>query len=163
MRSFLRRVRATLGNAVLWGVAWFTGAFLAYGGLSMLGVLGYGLGMVAEAALNIGIIGGVAGLAFSGWIRLRYVDRELSDIRPWSFGLSGALASAFLVPTFVALGRILTGAPALDLTTLLVSGLVAAILGGGTATGSLAAAQMAAGELEPGPRDRVAQVTSGSG
>jgi hypothetical protein len=127
MRSFLRRIRATLGNGVLWGIAWFAGSFLAYGGLSLLGVLGYSLGTVAEAALNIGIIGGLAGLGLSAWIRVRYVERTLSEIRLRSFGVSGALASGILVPAIVVLGRFLTVAPPLDGMALLVSGAVAAV------------------------------------
>ena len=129
----------------------------------MLGVSGYGLGMIAQAALNIGIVGGVAGVAFSAWIRLRYVDADLAAIRLRSFGLSGALASGILVPTVVVIGRVLTGAAPLDAMTLFVSGAVAAILGGGTASGSLAAAQAASDQLESGAEGKASQVTAGNG
>jgi len=158
MKSILRRIRGAFGNAVVWGVAWFTGALAVYGGLSLFGVVGYGFGMVIEAAVNLGIIGAIAGVGFSGFIRWRYRAMSLTEIRPRAFALAGGLASGVLVPAFVVTGRFLTGAPALELGALAVSGLVAAVLGGGTAGASLLAAQSSAAELPAAIQARVPEL-----
>lgn len=152
MGSLFRRIRGSVGNAVVWGATWFAGAFVAYGGLSLFGVLGYGLGAVLEASLNLGIIGAAAGLGFSGFVRWRYLAKSLADLRLGSFAAAGALGAGIFVPVIVALGRVLTGAPALDVSTLASSGLVAALLGGSTAGISLAAAQSGQDQLGPSHR-----------
>lgn len=161
MKSILRRIRGTLGNALVWGAAWFTGGVLVYGGLSLLGVAGYGFGMVLEAALNLGIIGGVAGVGFSGFIRWRYRAMSIAEISPRAFAIAGGLASGVLIPGFVVVGRFLTGVPALELGALAISGLVAAVLGGGTAGATLAAAQSATAELPPAAKAGVAELGPG--
>ena len=164
MRQLLRRIRGTVGNAVAWGVGWFVSTFAAYGSLYLFGALPptYSWGLILEAALNFGIIGSVAGTAFSGFIRVKYFDRDLSALSVGRSGMAGAVVAGLFVPAFISLGRFLTGVPWLGLEPLILGGVLAAALGGATAAGSLRLAQGAAPELGSSDRhDLLESRTSG--
>ena len=150
MKSLLRRIRGALGTALTWGAGWFIGGAGLYGLFALLGVGPSGMEAVLQAAVNLGILGSVAGLGFASFVRLRYAGRGLTGISTRWFGLSGGAAAAGLVLGTVVVGRFLTGVPSLDWITLAVSGVVAAALGGATATASIVAAKSAAGALPEG-------------
>jgi hypothetical protein len=80
----LRRLRAALGNGLVWGATWFTTAFVAYGGLGLLGAfegLANPLWLVFGIAFNVGVTGLITGLAFSAYLRFGFLDRPLLGLR----------------------------------------------------------------------------------
>jgi hypothetical protein len=151
MLGILKRLRGALGTALTWGVGWFGATAVTFGGLLLAGVLSpeFTWGTVVETALNLGITGIVAGGAFSAVIRLRYHGRQLLDISLARFGVTGGVLAGLFVPAFIILGRLVTGAGALPIETLLLSGAWATVFGGLTAAGSLKLAQRASLELPP--------------
>jgi hypothetical protein len=151
MLGMLKRVRGALGNALLWGAGWLGVTAVTFGVLRVLGVLApeFSWGAVLETAVNFGIIGTVAGGAFSALIRLRYHGRDLLEISATRFGVSGGLLAGLFVPAFIILGRMATGVGFLPLDVLVQSGALAAVLGGLTAGGSLKLAQKASLALLP--------------
>ncbi|MEM7416481.1 MAG: hypothetical protein AAF389_13335 [Gemmatimonadota bacterium] len=161
MRSLLRQIRGALGTALTWGLGWFLGGLGLYGLFGVLGVGGTGVSAVLQAAVNLGIIGGIAGLGFAAFIRIRYAGRALTDISTGWFGIGGGVASAVLVLGTVAIGRLLTGASTLEPATIAASAGVAATLGAITAASSLAVAKAAAGQI--GSPDAAPTVDSHAG
>lgn len=89
--NIFRRLRGAFGNAMVWGVGWFTAALAVFATLRVAGIFpdtlswAEGLG----TAIRVGIIGGVAGGAFSSVIRLLYHGRRLSEISWVRFGIGG--------------------------------------------------------------------------
>ena len=89
-----RRLKAVIGNALVWGVAWFLAGFAIFttillirqpqtaGWLDVLGM-----------AIKFGVIGGVAGTAFSTFIAWRYRGRRLSEISWIKFGIGGGVVA----------------------------------------------------------------------
>lgn len=138
-----RRLRGALGNALVWGVGWFTAAFGMFAALRLFGILpaapfweAYG-----EEAIKFGVVGGMAGGAFSSFIRWRYHGRRLSNISWVRFGIGGGVVTGLFVPAFIVVMRLLSGDPFLPLEALLSNGLVGAVFGGVAAGGSLKVAQ----------------------
>ena len=113
----LRRLRAALGNGLVWGATWFTSAFVAYGGLGLLGAfegLANPLGLVFGIALNVGVTGLLTGLAFSAFLRFGFLDRPLLGLRARWMALGGAGVAAVTSVLFgVALRASLGGPPML--------------------------------------------------
>ena len=143
--NIFRRLRGALGNALVWGVGWFTAAFAVFAMLRVAGILpaafswAEGLG----TAIRFGIIGGIAGGAFSSVIRLLYHGRRLSEISWVRFGIGGGVVTGLFVPAFLLTMNWLSGGGLLSLETLLTNGLWAAVFGGAAAGGSLKLAQLA--------------------
>lgn len=146
MNSFFKRIRGAIGTALTWGAGWFVGGLGMYGLFGLMGVGPAGVAAILQAALNLGILGGIVGLGSAGFIRLRYAGRSLQDISTLWFGLGGGVASSALIVATVVVGRFLTGAPVVSWTTIAASAGVAAVLGGLTAAASLTVAK-AGGEL----------------
>lgn len=93
MIKTFRRLRAALGNGLVWGGTWFTTAFVAYGGLGLLGAfegIANPLGLVFGIAFNVGVTGLLTGLAFSAYLRFGYQDRPLLGLRTRWIALGGA-------------------------------------------------------------------------
>ena len=125
MIKTLRRLRAALGNGLVWGVTWFTTAFVAYGGLGLLGAfegLANPLGLVLGIALNVGLTGLVTGLAFSAYLRFGFLGRPLLGLRTRWMALGGAAVAATTSALFgialraalggpIMLGEMLAGLP----------------------------------------------------
>lgn len=133
----------------MWGAAWFGGTLVALSAAQFLGVLppAYSWNPILEVATNLGIFGSVAGGAFSGFIRWRYRGRSILEISSARFGVGGAAVAGSFIPLFITVGRLATGAPWLGVEALAVSGLLAAVLGGLTAGGSLVLAQRGVEEI----------------
>lgn len=73
MKNVLRRLRGAIGNAVVWGVTWFAGAFTAFGAMELIWGLDAPIApwrLILAIATNVGITGVVTGFAFSGYLRL---------------------------------------------------------------------------------------------
>ena len=87
--STVRRLRGAFGNALVWGAGWFAAALAAFGALRVVGILTVPWADVLVTASKAGIIGSVAGGAFSSVIRLLYHGRRLSEISWVRFGIGG--------------------------------------------------------------------------
>ena len=157
MRNVLKRLRAALGNAVVWGLGWFGASAATFSFLHLTGLLtDFTWSAVLESATNFGIIGFVAGAAFAGFIRLAYHGRELLEVSRVRFALGGTMLPALLVPALIVVGRLLTSVAPLPLDMLATSGVWAGLFGGVTAAGSLELARHASRALPPGrSSDRV--------
>lgn len=91
-----RRLRAALGNGLVWGAAWFASSFVAYAGLGLLGAfegIANPLWVVLGIALNVGTTGLLTGLAFSAYLRFGFLDRPLLGLRVRWMALGGAGAA----------------------------------------------------------------------
>lgn len=97
MKSVLRRLRGAIGNAVVWGVTWFSGAFAVFGAMEVIVGLDAPIApwrLILAIATNVGITGFVTGLAFAGYLRLRHFDRPLLGIRVGRTALAGGTVAA---------------------------------------------------------------------
>jgi hypothetical protein len=109
--GFRKAIRAAIGNAVVWGVAWTGLAMVAMIGLRAVGYVPPTIGPLdmLGMAIRIGIVGGLAGAVFAGVLRLAHRGRRLSELSALRFGIGGALATGILVPTAMQLSSLLSG------------------------------------------------------
>lgn len=101
--NIVRRLRGVLGNALVWGGGWFAATFAV---LATLRVFGFApaessWGDALRFALRSGVMGAIAGTAFSSFIALRYRGRRLSEISWVRFGIGGAVVTGLFVPAFL--------------------------------------------------------------
>lgn len=161
MRAVLRRIKAALINAGFWFVVWFAlglaidfvirllaGDLLSRGGLHLRPTM--------MLALSTATIGAVVGGVFSVYIALNFRRRRVEELSPWRFALGGALVTAavllgadLLTNTGVLIDRALAEPLALY-RDLAIGMLYAAVVGGGTALGTIRIAQRGAKPLEGG-------------
>ena len=113
MKTILKRLRGAIGNAVIWGAAWF-GITLAL--LSILYVAGdsplMSWELVLRGASSMGATGFLAGGGFSAFLALAYRDRRLLDINTGWFALGGAVVAGVggaLIANGALLGAIFGG------------------------------------------------------
>jgi hypothetical protein len=159
VENIVRRVRGAVKNAMVWGVAWSTFGMATFLALRAIGVIPAtlsaldGLGM----SLRLGVMGGITGGAFSGFIALFYRGRRLSDISWVRFGIGGGVVAGVFVLGFLSTIRWLTGDGPLSLQDLGTDGLLAAAFGGAAAGASMWLAQRAEraerAEVLPGGRE----------
>ncbi len=143
--GFFRRVRAVLGNAVVWGAGWFaagmvvlTGFTIADGGFAAVSWI-----PILKSAAKFGVVGAISGGAFSSFILLRYQGRRLASINWVRFGLGGGLVTGLFVPAFIVVMRLVSGDPFLPVRALVSNGILGAVLGGTAAGATLKLAQVA--------------------
>lgn len=157
--SLWRRLRGALGNMLVWGLGFATVSAVAVtvvGVLSAIGVLPgrfpwrEAMGLIARLA----IIGGVAGAAFSTFVGLLYRGRRLSEISSARFGVSGALVTGLVVPLFLQAMSLLSGNGLVPMELVLDDALMAAVIGGLAAGGTLKIAQLADKALPEGQEDQ---------
>lgn len=143
--SIARRLRSAVVNAVTWGAAWGTFAFITMLVLRAVGVVEPevtaldALGM----SIRIGIAGGVMGLVFAGLVRLLYRGRRLADISAVKFGLAGGLLGGVGVPLFIQTMRVLSGEALIDFDLIRLDTVYSAAFGFFAAGGSMKLAQLA--------------------
>jgi hypothetical protein len=147
--TIFRRLRGALGNAVVWGVGWFAIGLALFATLRVVGIVSSSWEVVIGFALRAGVIGGVAGGAFAGVIRLLYHGRRLSEISWVRFGIGGGVFAGLLLPLFIQTMRLLSGDGLLAWELLLDDALLTAAFGGVAAGGSMKFAQLA-DALPPG-------------
>lgn len=129
MTKLLRRIRGAVGIGVTWAVAWFAA------GLVLLAVVGPGAADV-PFPLGFGLLGFLAGLAFSGVLVLGEGRRGFDQLSLPRFAMWGGVGGLVLAGVFVP-------AAAVGADALLVLGPVFALAGAGSAAGTLALAKMA--------------------
>ncbi len=143
--NIFRRLRGALGNALVWGVGWFTAALAVFAALRVVGILPDTVSWAAglELAIKFGIVGCIAGGAFSSVIRLLYHGRRLSEISWLRFGIVGGVVTGLFVPVFMQTMNLLSGDGLVPWELVLDDGLLTAVFGGAAAGGSLKLAQLA--------------------
>ncbi len=147
-------LRAAVGNALTWGVAWGGAAFAVLMAVKVFGAdvsWQEGLGLAGRFA----VIGAVSGMAFSAVIRRSYRGRRLADISCWRFGLRGGMATALFIPCFLSVMRLLGGEGILPLEFWLSNMTVGAVFGSIAAGGTVKVAQLAGRVLPRGSRDHL--------
>ncbi len=175
-RDLLRRLRGAVGNALVWGAGWFAFATAVFSVQQLFGLADPTDSWldVFRSAAKFGVMGTIAGGAFSTFIGLWYRGRRVSEISWVKFGLGGGLVTGLFVPTFIFVMRLISGDDFLPLRHLVFNGMVSAVLGGAAAAVSMKIAQLSQGllsgkepalleseslsmpasELETRPRDR---------
>ena len=136
MKKWLRRIRAAIGIGLTWAIAWF-GA-----GMVLLLVVGVGAADVPFPLL-FGLLGFIAGVAFSGVLAIVEGRRRFDQMSLPRFAGWGAVAGLLLSVMFV-----FTVALAGDTTllnNLVFLGPLFAVAGAASAASSLALARMAEG------------------
>lgn len=152
------RSGGAFGNALVWGVAWSALWVVAVVGFTVLGLLGVTPGLSWADALAsavrfgvaFGIIGFVAGGAFSGVFRLRYHGRRLSELSWVRIGIGGGTMAGLLVPVFLQAMNWISGDGFVPWGLVLDDALLAALFGSVAASGSIKIAQLS-GALLPAP------------
>jgi hypothetical protein len=153
MPRWLRKLRGALGNATLWAGVWSLATIPVLGVLHLLGFGEmFGLaGLFAVApriAGSLAAMGFVAGGAFSTYLGLS-PTRKLEDLDLRILGVLGVLFGGAMVPIFgwlpAAVSLLGPSFPVAVGSAVVIAG----VLGGATAVGSVKAAQ--AGALLPGP------------
>jgi hypothetical protein len=151
--KIVRIIRGAVGNALVWGGAWFVSALGIFATLKLIGVAHGPWDGALRGAAMFAVMGTITGTAFSTYIGLRYRGRRLTEISWVRFGISGGILTGLFVPTFISIMRFLSGDPMLPLQALLFNGAVTAVLGGGAAGASMKLAQLGERRLSVGSRD----------
>lgn len=153
-----RWLRGLVGNALVWGGAWFLAGLALFTGILLIqhppgASILYVLGM----AIKFGVIGGVAGTAFSTFIALRYRGRRLSEISWIRFAIGGGIVAGLAVPGFLWVMGALTGGAA-PLRLLVDDFVLSGVLGTVAAGASMKLAQVA-DRMLPGEPHEAAKLT----
>lgn len=152
--TILRRLRGALGTVLVWGVGWFTAALVIVAALRVTGILSPSWTEVFITAVRTGVIGGVAGAAFSSVIRMLYHGRRLSEISWVRFGIGGGIVAGVFIPIFLQLMNLLSGDGMVPWALVLDDIPLVVVLGAAAAGGSLKLAQRATTALPEGTTDQ---------
>ena len=131
------------------GAGWVAAGVALLATLRVVGVLSFPWGELLGFAIRLGIVGAVAGGAFSVVIGLLYHGRRLSEISWVRFGIGGAVVTGLFVPLFLQTMNVLSGDGLVPWELVLDDALWTAVFGGAVAGGSLKLAQLA-DALSPG-------------
>ena len=138
-----RLLRGAVRNAFVWGVCWAGLTFPTFAILRLLGVVNDTVPWIDAllVAARFGIVGTIAGGAFSVVVSIVYHGRRLSDINWLRFGIAGGVATALFVPVFLQTMNFLSG-DGLVAWRLVLGDSVTGVFGTLAAAGSLKLAQM---------------------
>lgn len=162
--SIARRLRSAVVNAVTWGAAWGTFAFVTILGLRAVGVVEPEVGVLDALGMGIrvGFAGGFMGLVFAGVVRLLYRGRRLADISALRCGVAGGLLGGIGVPLFIQAMRVLSGDGLIDFDLIRTDTVYSAAFGFLAAAGSMKLAQLAESRSpQLGEGDRPVQLDAG--
>ena len=136
MRKWLKRIRGALGMGLAWAVVWAgVGALIEV--VTM--VLGISSAMdVLERAAAFAIMGFIGGAAFSVVLGIAEGRRRFDEMSLPRFAGWGAVGGLLMMALVLAVS-----ASAVTLPFVLVAGVVGALMGAGSAAGSLALARRA--------------------
>lgn len=145
MRKLLRRIRGALGNALTWGVAWFTGALAISGALLLSGVFAPAAGwwVAFLIAKNMGITGFVTGGAFSLYLGFAHRKHQLHDLSAARLAAVGGVLAAGTALASLALA----GGMFLPMGALILDGAIGAVFGAVTAGGTILLSQRSSRHL----------------
>ena len=150
-------VRAVFRTAVTWGIGWVGMAFLVFLMLRTLGFIPARLTLLDGFGMSIrfGFVGGIAGGAFSAFIRLVYRGRRISELRWVRFGLAGGIVTSLFVTLILESASVLTGGGFIPLNLINTDTLWTGVFGAVAAGGSLKLAQVARTALPAEGRGQV--------
>lgn len=159
MKSIFRRLRGTLGNALVWAASWFIAAFpltaLAPFIFRTTPNFTY-LGAALFLAPTLAVTGFLSGGAFSLYLGITGRDRGIHELKPGWVGLGTGITVGLLTAIFLILFVSLRGFPVAFGATILGASVIGG-LAGLTALGQVKIAQRALptreespGELESG-------------
>ena len=158
-----RRLRAVLGNAVVWGGIWFVAGCVFYWALRLTGLVTENTSFVnmVGVALRIGIAGAVASTVFSLLISVLYKGRALHEINWIRFALGGGAISALFILGMMFVPRLLAGEPLLPPSDWLMDAFIAGGFGAVAAGGTMKVAQMADRALPEERGDQRSEIGDG--
>jgi hypothetical protein len=162
--NIIRRLRGAVGNAVVWGAGWAALGAAAFAALKLTGTLPDTASWADSilVAARFGVIGGIAGGAFSLVIGLLYQGRRLSDLRAVRFGIGGGIMAGLFVPAFFQAMNLLSGDGMVPMRMVLDDAPWAAVFGAIAAGGSLKLAQRAHALLPGRSQDPFGSLGSGN-
>ena len=136
MKRWLRRVRAAIRMGLTWALAWF-------GAGMVLLVVGLAFGATADVPFPIffGLLGFLAGTAFSGVLGIVEGRRRFDQMSLPRFAGWGAIGGLLLTGIFVSIAALLGNPTPLENLEVLIP--VFTLAGAGSATGMLALARRA--------------------
>jgi hypothetical protein len=141
----MKLFRAIAGNAVVWSGLWFAGTLALLGTLKLVGLAPEEFSWFGALQVSgrTGVMGGIAGTAFSLFIRMFYRGRRLSELSALRFGVGGAVVIGVFVPAFILLMRTISNDPPLAISLFGTNAMFGAVFGGIAAAASLKFAQFA--------------------
>ncbi len=147
-----RTLRAVVRNALVWGAGWAALSFVVFNALLAAGLLSgtmwWADGLLV--AVRFGMVGVLAGGAFSAAVRLLYQGRRLSHLSPVRFGIAGGVVAGVFVPAFLQAMNVLSGGEMVPMALVLDDAALSALFGAVAAGGTLKLAQHAAPALPSG-------------
>ena len=150
-----RRLRGALGNALVWGAGWSAAAFAVMVTMRLAGAMSDASWLQMFAlAVKFGVIGTIAGGAFSAVIGLVYRGRRLSEINWIRFALGGAVVTGVFVPLFLQTMNLLSGDGLVPWALVTDDAVLTAVFGGVAAACSLRLAQWADARVRGRSLDR---------
>ena len=165
IKRILRRLRGALGNALVWGSAWFlaafplTAVFWMFGLMSGVPIWAFALG-TAQTLAGMGFL---AGGAFSLFLGIAGRHKRLEDLGPTRIALGAGALTGVLVPAFGVVVNAFGGYPVTVEPAVMV-GMISGGLAGVSALGTIKVAQRALasghegnGELDAGPARLLAE------
>lgn len=162
MKTIIRRLRGALGNALVWGAFWFGAGFILISGVYLFGpgdqYWSLYFGNALRFATYVGLMGGVAGGAFSAYIATTFRNKGIEDLSPIRLALGGGLISILMTLVVITVVNTVAGSGwPLLLEDLAAPLLIYGAIGSVTGFGSVKLAQGAlpegakVDELEAGP------------
>jgi hypothetical protein len=152
-----RHLRGVVRNALVWGIGWGAIVFAGVTILDITGILPEGLSWLDGLVLGAkaGVVGVVAGGAFSSVLRFLYRGKRLSEISWVRFGIGGGVITGVFVPALLQTMNLLSGDGLVPWALVLDDGLWTGVLGAVLAGGSLKLAQRADPALHGGNQDEL--------
>ena len=165
IKSILRQLRGALGNAVVWGSAWFlaafplTAVFWMFGLMSGVPIWPFALG-TAQTLAGMGFL---AGGTFSLFLGFAGRHKRLGELGPMRIALGTGALTGVLVPALGVVVNAFGGYPVTVEPAVMVA-MISGGLAGVSALGTIKVAQRALapgekgyGELESGPAQLLAE------
>ena len=138
-----RRFWAGFKNAVTWGVIWgalgtaVATVFRLSDNIAFPFAVLDGIGM----GIRIGVVGALAGAAFSTFMSIAYRGKRLSEISAAKFGIGGAIVGGLFVPAWMQSLSLLTGGGLVPFNLINSDIVLSTLFGGITAAGTMILAQ----------------------
>jgi hypothetical protein len=148
IKTLFRRLRGTLGNAMVWAGTWFLAAFPLH---VLYWVAGIRYDPFWEGALGTMLTyaggGFLAGGVFSLYLRLAGRNQRLKELKPGRVGLGSAITVGVVIPGMVWF----FGDPQIDALSGIIISSTSGVFAGGTALAQVKIAQRALKAAEDGP------------
>jgi hypothetical protein len=137
------RLRATLRNTVVWGVAWGAFGTVVASVMRLIDKIPFGHALLdgLGMGIRIGVMGAITSAAFFAFISVAYRGKRLSEISWLRFGAGAAIVAGLFVPGFLQAMNLLTGGNLVPWHLLLDDFLLSTVFGGITAAGTMILAQ----------------------